>query len=122
MGLIFFLTLLLVLIVNLVLPNRSFSEKENRVLASRPDASLSQIASGRFGEKYETYVNDQFFFRDFWVTLKARFDRILGKVEENGVYLGKDGYLMEAFVPPAPGQPEADRLCYDCICRPPPGA
>ena len=101
MGLLTFLLLLVILIANVIIPNRGFSEKENRVLASRPPAQLSQIASGRFGQKYETYVNDQFLLRDLWITLKAGTDRLLGKVEENGVYLGKDGYLMESFTPPS---------------------
>lgn len=101
LGVFFFLTLLIILVVNIILPNRDFSEKENRVLSSPPDLNVSQIASGRFEKKYETYVNDQFLLRDLWVTVKAGTDRILGKVEENGVYLGKDGYLMEKFQPPA---------------------
>lgn len=101
MGILFFLFLLIILVANVLIPNRGFSEKENRVLASRPPAQLSQLASGRFGQKYETYVNDQFLLRDMWVSLKAGTDRLLGKVEENGVYLGKDGYLMESFQPPS---------------------
>lgn len=104
MGLLFFLILLVILAANILLPNRKFSEKENRVLASRPPAQLSQIASGRFEQKYETYVNDQFLFRDFWVSLKAGTDRLLGKTQGNGVYLGKDGYLMESFQPPSQEQ------------------
>lgn len=100
MGLLFFFLLLVVMLINILLPTRGFSEKENRVLASRPPIQLSQVASGRYGQKYETYVNDQFMLRDLWVKLKATTDRVLGKVEENGVYLGKDGYLMESFTPP----------------------
>lgn len=100
MGIILFFLLLTVFIINIFTPNRNFSEKENRVLSSRPEMNLSQITSGRFGSKYETYVNDQFVLRDFWVTLKAGCDQIMGKVEENGVYLGKDGYLLESFHAP----------------------
>lgn len=97
----------MVFIVNIILPARGFSEKENRVLSERPKAELSQIASGRYESKYETYVNDQFLLRDMWITLKAGTDRLLGKVEENGVYLGKDGYLIEDFVPPSDRHMEA---------------
>lgn len=104
LGILFLLILLVILIANILLPNRGFSEKENRVLASRPSAQLSQIASGRFEQKYETYVNDQFLLRDFWVGLKAGTDRLLGKTKANGVYLGKDGYLMEEFQPPTQDQ------------------
>ncbi len=104
MGITFLLILLLVFLVSLITPNRSFSQKENRVLSSRPQLNLSQIASGRFGPKYETYINDQFPLRDAWVTLKAGCDRLIGKTEENGVYLGHSGYLIEAFTPPTEQQ------------------
>ena len=99
MGILFFLLLLVILVVNILLPTKGFSQKENRVLASRPAFSPGQVLSGNYEKKYETYVNDQFFLRNMWVTLKAGADRLFGKTEENGVYLGKDGYLMESFSP-----------------------
>ncbi len=34
---------------------------------------------------------------DMWIEIKAGFDRLTGKVESNGVFLGKDGYLIEGF-------------------------
>ena len=101
MGQIFFVLLLIGVLVNFIAPDRSFSEKENRVLSSRPKASLSLLASGRYSSQYETYVNDQFIFRDMWVEIKANIDRLLGQTEKNGVYLGKDGYLIEDFTPPS---------------------
>ena len=104
MGKIFPIFLLLLFLLNLVTPTRHFSEKENRVLSSRPEFSISQILSGKWESKYETYVNDQFVFRDLWVTTKATCDRILGKVENNGVYLGNKGHLMEAFSAPSSNQ------------------
>lgn len=104
MGILFFAGLLLFMVINLIVPSRDFSPKENRVLASRPDMDFSRIASGKFEKNYETYVNDQFFLRDFWVSLKAGADRILGKTEGNGVYVGKDGYLLETFTPPTQEQ------------------
>lgn len=42
-----------------------------------------------------------------WITLKATTDRLMGKVEENGVYLGKNGYLMEGFSAPPQTQYDA---------------
>ena len=107
MGLAFFLALLLVFLINIFTPDKNFSQKENRVLSSKPELTLSQITSGKFSPKYETYVNDQFPLRDTWVTLKAGCDRLIGKTEENGVYLGKGGYLMEAFNPPPQKQLDA---------------
>ena len=34
------------------------------------------------------------------IEMKAGFDRLIGRVESNGVYLGKDGYLIEKFTEP----------------------
>ena len=100
-GCLFGIFILAVLIINFLVPDRGFSQKENRVLASRPAISVSQLTSGNFADGYETYVNDQFFLRDWWITLRATAQRILGNTEENGVFLGKNGYLMEDFTAPS---------------------
>lgn len=104
MGLIFFFLPILILVLGIVLPDRGFSEKENRVLASAPGLKLNQLTSGGFEKQFETYENDQFPLRDLWITLKASADRLMGKVEENGVLLGKNGYLMEEFKSPVQTQ------------------
>lgn len=97
-----FLFLLFVLVVcNLFAPDREFSEKENRALAKPPAASLHNLTDGRFMTQAETYVNDQFVFRDLWIQLKSGTDILLGKKEANGVYLGKHGRLFEQFEAPA---------------------
>lgn len=107
LGLLFFLLPAIVLVSSIILPDTGFSEKENRVLASRPALKLDQIISGGYEKQFETYENDQFPLRDMWITLKATTDRLMGKVEENGVYLGKNGYLMEAFNAPSQTQYDA---------------
>lgn len=107
LGLLFFLLPVIVLVSSIILPDTGFSEKENRVLASRPALKLDQIISGGYEKQFETYENDQFPLRDMWITLKATTDRMMGKVEENGVYLGKNGYLMEAFNAPSQTQYDA---------------
>ena len=107
LGLLFFLLPVIVLVSSIILPDTGFSEKENRILASRPALKLDQIISGVYEKQFETYENDQFPLRDMWITLKATTDRLMGKVEENGVYLGKNGYLMEAFNAPSQTQYDA---------------
>lgn len=81
--------------VNLMHKDRQMSEKEMRMLAQKPEISLSGIASGRFMEQYEEYVSDQFAGRDTWVRLKTFADSVAGRTEEGGVFKGKDHYLME---------------------------
>ena len=107
LGLLFFLLLIIVLVSSIILPDTGFSEKENRVLASRAALKLDQLVSGGYEKQFETYENDQFPLRDMWITLKATTDRLMGKVEENGVYLGKNGYLMEGFNAPPQTQYDA---------------
>ena len=45
--------LLVVCALNLVWPDREFSESENRMLEQRPELSLSGVESGRYMEQYE---------------------------------------------------------------------
>lgn len=89
--------------LNLAMADRTFSESENRVLKQLPPFSLKAVLSGTFTSDFEAYVSDQFVFRDRWIGLKTDADRIQGKKESNGVYLGKDGYLIQKFVPPIEG-------------------
>ena len=81
--------------VTFVYPERTFSENENRVLAKMPEFSFEKLFSGKFMSEYETYITDQFFLRDSWIKLKVFSEMALNKQDINGVYLGKDGYLVE---------------------------
>lgn len=94
-------------VLNWAVPDRAFSEAENRMLKQLPHFSLNTLLSGAFTSDFEAYVSDQFVFRDLWIGAKTDMDRMLGKKESNGVYLGKDGYLIQKFVPPAEGDVEA---------------
>lgn len=88
-----------------------FSEKKKTAyFLPCPHLNGNQIASGGFEKQFETYENDQFPLRDLWITLKAGTDRLMGKVESNGVYVGKSGYLMEEFKAP-------DQTQYDATVK-----
>ena len=76
-----------------------FSESENRVLAQFPKLSVATITDGSFMKDFETYLTDQFPFRDGIISLKTFADRVVGKNEENGVYIGKNGYLFDSQTP-----------------------
>ena len=80
---------------------RSFSPTENRNLQTRPALTLSDALSGRYEDRFDDYVADQFPFRDAWVALKTAIDRLGGRTESNGVYLGGDGYLIQDFTMPS---------------------
>ncbi|MGN1418901.1 MAG: DHHW family protein [Acutalibacteraceae bacterium] len=78
-----------------VYPKRELSEKENRVLAKRPVLTFSSVTDGSFMKNFESWLSDQFPFRDILISLKTSADRLTGKKEENGVYIGSDGFLFE---------------------------
>lgn len=99
-GFMFAILVLVLSIVNLFSGTKTISETENRELAQKPELSVESVTSGSYAKQYQEYFNDQFVFRDSWIRIKTSFDRILGKVEENGVYIGKDGYLIEKFSRP----------------------
>ena len=99
-GWVFIAVIAFFFLGSLAAKDRTFSEKENRMLEKAPKINAGQIVSGRYEEKFETYFSDQFLLRDMWIEIKAGFDRLTGKVESNGVYLGKDGYLIESFTDP----------------------
>lgn len=86
-------------IADICTPDRLFSAYENRVLASKPDFNLKALLNGSYTEEYETYVTDQFVGRDNWIFIKTITDLTLGKKEVNGVYLAKDGTLIEKHDP-----------------------
>ncbi len=84
-------------IANVLICGDDFSENENRYLAKFPDVSLKSLADGNFMKDFDSYACDRFIFRDFFVSFKAGLERISLKKENNGVYFGKDGYLIPVF-------------------------
>lgn len=91
---IFYLALFSLWAADLMYPDRLYSDWEKRMLAQKPEVSLSAVSDGSYGQAYETWLTDQFPLRDWWVSVKTRCELLLGKKEMNGVYLGKDGYLF----------------------------
>lgn len=78
-----------------LLKDKTFSANENRVLQQRPQPSVESILAGDFEEAFQKYQDDQFPFRDGWITLKTAAKLALFSRDLNGVYLCKDGYLIE---------------------------
>ena len=95
--LIFMLVWLILIILNFLVPSEAFSEQENRYLAEVPKFRFDDLVSGKYSEELDTYINDHFVFRNFWLKLNSFIQLSIGKTENNGVYIGKDGYLFEKF-------------------------
>lgn len=88
-------------LLDLCFTGNEYSELENRRLKQRPAFSFSALLRNEYTKEYEEYINDQFVFRDGWITLKSVFELALGKVENNGVVYGEDGYIFNKLYPAA---------------------
>ena len=93
-------------IAQFVLPDKDFSEQENRYLTQMPSLDFGELDqgllksgnffNGKFMEDFEDYIVDQFPLRDQWISLKAWCERLIGKQENNSVYLGTDAETLFA--------------------------
>ena len=92
---IFIVTWGLLVIFNFIIKSPKFSNQENRYLASMPSFSFTELVSGEYASKLNDYINDHFIARNFWLKFNSFIQISLGKKENNGVYIGKDGYLFE---------------------------
>lgn len=100
LGLTFAGIIGVVFILNLVTPDKVFSEEENRILQQRPEFSTTSYFEGRYEKKVESYTDDQFVFRNQFIKLKTAFDLTIGKDCSNGVYKASDNYLIEEINSP----------------------
>jgi hypothetical protein len=85
---------------NIIADDVSFSKQENRLLSPLPPFTISSFLSGDYTKKVEDYISDQFIWKKFWTGLKAQTEKALVKQENNGIYFGKSGYLLEEFEKP----------------------
>lgn len=102
LGMCFLTVIFGMLIIGILIPDRKYSAAENRALQSFPKFSLTEYLDGRFESKIDDYVDDQIPGRDQFIKVKAAADETVGVLENNGVYRGKDGYLMENLTVPNP--------------------
>jgi hypothetical protein len=104
-------------ILNSVTPDKDFSEQENRYLQQRPEFTFSSLFSGKYMSSFEAYTTDQFEFRDAWTALKARCELLLGKGENNGVYLCSGETLIEGFEAPDKASLNANLAALDKLAE-----
>lgn len=84
----------------LVAPKQTFSENENRALASWPVYSFTALKDGSYMSGIQTYLSDHFPLRDPFMTLKTKYEMLTGREEINDIYLAQDGYYIEAYKTP----------------------
>ena len=76
------------------IPDRTFSETENKDLTQIPPFTVERLMDGRYTADIADYMADQFPFRDFFIRVKAAAEMALGKMGNNGVILGEGGTLI----------------------------
>ena len=99
-GFVIIFLIFAVTAANIVLPDRDFSDKENRMLSQIPELSATSLFDGRFMSHSDSYLADQFMFRDLWISIRSRFQLMMGVNDSNGVYRGERGYLFQASSEP----------------------
>lgn len=78
--------------------NQVVSQFENRKLAVIPEFTKSSVLSGAYFRKWETYLSDHIYNRNFWIKSYTSFNMmILGKSSINNIVFGKDGFLLPFF-------------------------
>lgn len=81
----------------LLLPKADFSENENRYLQTFPAFTFRDLKDGTYTERLISYFSDHFPFRDAFMTMKTETEILLGKREINGIFIAKDGSLIEEY-------------------------
>ncbi len=77
------------------MPKSDYSETEKRKLQEFPEISFASIKSGEFSEGFEKYLADHTPLRKSFVAINTYYEYMRGNNGSNGVYLGKDGWLIE---------------------------
>lgn len=92
---VFVALLTLVPISIIIAKDKKFSENENRYLSKKPKITLNNIVTGKFSKNFDSYIDDQFVFRENLYEIKTQVQILAGNKDINGVYLANDNYLIE---------------------------
>ena len=91
-------------ILNIVVPKKDFSELENRQLEPWPSWDTGEFIEGNLMLNVEKYLNDRVIWRDQWVEMKCLAELAIGKNENGGIYITNDR-LIENI-----SRPDADKV------------
>lgn len=99
---IFFAAVILLLAANgislFILPQRDYSENENRYLTTFQPPSLAGFLDTSLQENLTNGSNDQFAGRDLWMQFATAIQLCIGFQDLGGVYIGADGYYFERIL------------------------
>lgn len=77
------------------LPQKSFSQNENRVLQGVPELSKESVLNGTFQRELASFFSDHFPARDRLMELGTSIKKLSGRSDIGGAYIGKDHYYFE---------------------------
>ena len=98
LAIIFTAFIFSMLLMFVLLPKSEVSYNEKRNLQKQPVLSFDGVFDGSFESDTDKYLTDHFPFRDTFVAISSYFDLYTGRNGVNGVYKGKDGYLINTPV------------------------
>lgn len=82
--------------LDMITPDRAYSEMENTTLSQRP--ALTQLSAkglNSYFTAYTKYVKDQVFGRDQWISLQSMVETTLLQKEQNGgILLGREHMMF----------------------------
>ena len=78
-----------------VVPDKEYSEQENRYLAQFPVIRVENVMNAEFMDRFETYLTDQFPARNACINIKTAVFRATGQRLISNIYLADDNYLIK---------------------------
>lgn len=87
-----FAVLLTGLFGHILLPDKQLSEMERRRLAQAPEITAENVASGVFMDAFESYLEDQFPFRQNFRQMRAWIWNQIYRMEDNHGVFVRQGY------------------------------
>ncbi len=92
---ILLLTFLLALMFSILFSkDKTFSEKENRALKTKPKLIFENVLDGKYFSEFSRYCADQFPFRESFTAVSSFIDLSLRRQESNGIFIVKDKILI----------------------------
>lgn len=99
MVLFIFFIWMIFFVADLVSPDKSVSQLEERSLAQKPEITGAGMADGSYFRMYEEYLEDQFVNRDKFISIRLKVDSLLHKKEVNGLYVKDKSNLFLKLLP-----------------------
>lgn len=75
-------------------PDIELSEVENRTMAQKPEWNMNHIKDGSYMEEFESYITDQFPYRDKWLKTYVDFQRMTNQTYIYDYYIADDNWML----------------------------